>query len=45
MKIVESGLDSVIRIFAVVLLLYLGFGRELAGALVIFTDILGQLCC
>jgi hypothetical protein len=43
MKINESSLDSVIRIFAAVLLLYLGFGGELAGALAIIANILGVL--
>ena len=43
MKINESSIDSVIRIFAGVLLLYLGFGGELAGALAIAADILGVL--
>ncbi|RPJ24449.1 MAG: DUF2892 domain-containing protein [Chloroflexi bacterium] len=43
MKINESSIDSVIRIFAGVLLLYLGFGGELAGVLAIVADILGAL--
>lgn len=43
MKINESSLDSVIRIFAAVLLLYLGFGGELVGTLAIFADILGVI--
>jgi hypothetical protein len=43
MKINESGIESVIRIFAGVLLLYLGFGSELDGVLVIVVDILGVL--
>ena len=41
MKINESSIDSVIRIFAGVLLLYLGFGSELDGVLAIVADILG----
>jgi hypothetical protein len=43
MKINESSIDSVIRIFAAVLLLYLGFGVELSGALAITADILGVI--
>jgi hypothetical protein len=43
MKINESSIDSVIRIFAGVLLLYLGFGGELVGILAIIADILGAL--
>jgi len=43
MKINESSIDSVIRIFAGVLLLYLGFGGELIGALAIVADILGVI--
>ena len=43
MKINESSIDSVIRIFAAVLLLYLGFGGELVGLLAIIADILGVL--
>jgi len=43
MKINETSVDSVIRIFASVLLLYLGFGGELAGALAIAADILGVM--
>ncbi|HET9909769.1 MAG TPA: DUF2892 domain-containing protein [Anaerolineales bacterium] len=43
MKINETHIDSVIRIFASVLLLCLGFGGELAGALAIVADILGVM--
>ncbi len=43
MKINESSIDSVIRIFAGVLLLYLGFGGELHGVLAIVADILGTI--
>jgi len=43
MKINESSLDSVIRIFTAVLLLYLGFGGELSGILAILADILGMI--
>ena len=43
MKINETHIDSVIRIFASVLLLYLGFGGELAGTLAIVADILGVI--
>ena len=43
MKINESSIDSVIRIFGGVLLLYLGFGGELVGVLAIIADILGVL--
>jgi hypothetical protein len=43
MKINESSIDSVIRIFAAVLLLYLGFGGELSGALAITAVILGVI--
>ena len=43
MKINESSIDSVIRIFAGVLLLYLGFGGKLAGVLAMIADILGAL--
>lgn len=43
MKINESSIDSVIRIFGGVLLLYLGFGGELVGILAMIADILGVL--
>ena len=43
MKINESSIDSVIRVFAGVLLLYLGFGGELVGVLAIVANILGAL--
>jgi len=43
MKINESSIDSIIRIFAAVLLLYLGFGGELTGVLAIIVDILGVI--
>jgi hypothetical protein len=43
MKINESSIDSVIRIFAAVLLLYLGLGGELAGALAIVADVVGVI--
>ena len=43
MKINESSIDSVIRIFAAVLSLYLGFGSELSGALAITAVILGVI--
>jgi hypothetical protein len=43
MKINESSIDSVIRIFAAILLLYLGFGGELSGALAITAGILGVI--
>jgi hypothetical protein len=43
MKINESSVDSVIRIFAGVLLLYLGFDSGLAGILAIIAGILGLL--
>jgi hypothetical protein len=43
MKINETSIDSVIRIFASVLLFYLGFGGELAGALALAADILGVI--
>lgn len=43
MKINESSIDSVIRIFAGVLLLYLGLGGELAGVLAIVADVAGVL--
>jgi uncharacterized membrane protein len=42
-KINESSIDSVIRIFAAVLLLYLGFGGELSGAFAITAVILGVI--
>jgi hypothetical protein len=41
MKINETHIDSVIRIFSSVLLLYFGLGGELTGALAIIADILG----
>jgi hypothetical protein len=41
MKINESSVDSVIRIFAGVFLLFLGLGGELVGALAIIADIAG----
>ena len=41
MKINETHIDSVIRIFSSVLLLYLGLGGELTSALAIIADILG----
>lgn len=43
MKINESSIDSVIRIVVGFVLLYLGFGDELAGALAIVADILGVI--
>jgi hypothetical protein len=43
MKINESSIDSVIRIFAGVLLLSLGFGGELVGILAIIADMLGVI--
>jgi hypothetical protein len=43
MKINETSIDSVIRIFAAVLLLYLGFGGELVGTLAVAADILGVI--
>lgn len=43
MKINESSIDSIIRIFAAVLLLYLGLGGELTGVLAIIADILGVI--
>lgn len=43
MKINDTHIDSVIRIFISVVLLYLGFGGELTGALAIIVDILGVI--
>jgi hypothetical protein len=43
MKINESSIDSVIRIFAAILLLYLGSGGELSGALAITADRFGVI--
>ena len=43
MKINETHMDSVIRIFASVLLLYLGFGGELSGVTAMVADILGVI--
>ena len=43
MKINESSVDSVIRIFAGVLLLYLGLGGELAGVLAIVAVMVGVI--
>jgi hypothetical protein len=43
MKINESSIDSVIRIFAGVLLLYLGFGGELSGVPAVIVDTLGAI--
>jgi hypothetical protein len=43
MKINETSIDSVIRIFVAVLLFYLGFGGELTGAPAIVADILGVI--
>ena len=43
MKINETHIDSVIRIFASVLLLYLGFSGELAGAIAIVAATLGVI--
>ena len=43
MKINETHIDSVIRIFAAVLLLYLGLGGELVGGIAIVADILGVI--
>lgn len=40
MRIDETSIDSVIRIFAAVFLFYLGFGGELAAAPAIIADIL-----
>ena len=43
MKINETHIDSVIRIFASVLLLYLGFGGELAATLAMIAVVLGVI--
>lgn len=43
MKINETHIDSVIRIFASVLLLYLGFGGESAGTLAMMAVVLGVI--
>jgi hypothetical protein len=43
MKINETHIDSVIRIFASVLLLYIGFGGEFAGTLAMMTVVLGVI--
>ena len=43
MRINETHIDSVIRIFASVLLLYLGFSGELAGAIAIVAATLGVI--
>ena len=43
MKINESSIDSVIRIFAGVLLLYPGLDGELHGGLAIMANILGAI--
>jgi hypothetical protein len=43
MRINESSIDNVIRIFAGVLLLYLVFGGELHGVLATMADILGAI--
>ena len=43
MKINETHIDSVIRIFASVLLLYVGFSGELSGALAIMAIVLGVI--
>jgi hypothetical protein len=43
MKINETSIDSVFRIFTGFLLLYLGFGGELTGILAILADILGMI--
>jgi hypothetical protein len=43
MKINETHMDSVIRIFASVLLLYVGFSGELARALAIMAVVLGVI--
>jgi hypothetical protein len=43
MKINETPIDSVIRIFASVLLLYAGFIGELSGALAIMAIVLGGI--
>lgn len=43
MKINESSIDSVIRIFAGVFLLYFGFGGELLGVPAVIANILGGI--
>lgn len=43
MKINESHLDSIIRIFTGFTLLYLGFGSVLTGILAIAADVLGVI--
>lgn len=43
MKINETHIDSVVRIFASVPLLYLGFGGELAGTLAIMAGVSGVM--
>ena len=41
MKLNESNLDRVIRVVVGVVLLYLGFGGAMSGALAIVADVLG----
>ncbi len=41
MKLNESNLDRVIRVVVGVILLYLGFGGAMSGALAIVADVLG----
>ena len=41
MKMNESNIDRIIRAVAGVVLLYLGFGGALGGALAIVADVLG----
>jgi uncharacterized membrane-anchored protein len=43
MKINETHMDSVIRIFASVLLFYVGFSGELSGVLAIIAVVLGVI--
>jgi len=41
MKLNESNVDRIIRVIAGVVLLYLGFGGALSGALAVVADVLG----
>lgn len=43
MKLNESNLDRIVRIVVGIVLLYLGFGGVLSGAMAIVADVLGAV--
>lgn len=43
MKLNESNLDRIVRVVVGIVLLYLGFGGALSGAMAIVADVLGAV--